>query len=57
MTAILNFICFVLVELFDMAYAQFLNLYQINNEPRSNENLASLFCSLVYKYIKWWYRH
>ena len=35
-TAILNFICFVLMEMFVMAYDQILNLNQINNDSGIN---------------------
>ena len=35
-TAILNSICFALIEMFVMAYDQILDLNQINNDPGTN---------------------
>ena len=41
-TAILNFSCFDLIELFLMAYDQILNLNQINNEPGANKKTGGV---------------
>ena len=43
MTAILNFICIVSIEIFVMAYGQILNLNQINNDTGTNKNCRVSF--------------
>ena len=42
-TAILNFIYFVLIEMFVMAYGEILHPQQINNDPGTNQNCRVSF--------------
>ena len=45
-TVILNVICFVLIDLFVMAYGQILNLNQTNKEPGTNKKTVGFLLLL-----------